>query len=433
MNKVMKLNAMKELLCLLMFCVAGSVWAQVQNSMTEVIPFRMVDGKIIVKATVNGETADFVLDLAGHNALLPEAMKKLHVDTSKEGSFRAYKDFVFKDVPVGNAYEVETLSFGNNTFSNGLPAFELKDEPYLRKLGVAGVLNSALFSTSVLTIDTKRQKITITQPYRPSYMKLNYREGFEIVTGMGILCPVQVGEFSASLILDTWSDGLVNLTPEDFESWSKKYAHGAGEKVSNGYKQAAETQDNLLLPAVTFCKTEIKNATAVKNPYLKHSVIGRGLLEHGIVSIDYAHRKVYFQPFDLVPIPKDEAKVTELTIADGKLNPITRQYFLENIFDYRKGGEFVNHTGKPIVIDFWATWCGPCMRLLPQMEAMAEEFKGKVMFYKVNADKEKDLCSQFGIQALPTLFFVPVEGKPIVEIGASPERYRKLIEEKLLK
>ena len=55
------------------------------------------------------------------------------------------------------------------------------------------------------------------------------------------------------------------------------------------------------------------------------------------------------------------------------------------------------------------------------------------MFYKVNADKEKDLCNHFGIQALPTLFFVPVDGKPIIEVGASPERYRQLIEEKLLK
>ena len=66
-----------------------------------------------------------------------------------------------------------------------------------------------------------------------------------------------------------------------------------------------------------------------------------------------------------------------------------------------------------MVVDFWATWCGPCMRLLPKMEELAEKYKGKVMFYKVNADKEKDLCKHFGVQALPTLFFIPVGGKPI--------------------
>ena len=429
----MRLKTMKAYLCLLACCLVGGASAQTLNSMTEVIPFKMTDGKIIVTATVNDEQADFVLDLAGHNALLPEAMKKLHIDTSKESSFKAYKNFVFKEVPVGNAYEIKSLSFGNNTFSEELPAFELKDEPYLRKLGVVGVLNSALFRTSVLTIDTKRQKITITQPYRPSYMKLNYRESFELLTGLGIQTFVTVGNSSASLVLDTWSDGLINLTPKDFEAWSAKYAMGVGEKVSNGYKQATEEQDNLLLGDITYGKTKISDATAVKNPYLKSSVLGRKLLDYGIVSIDYGHQKVYFQSFDMVSIPQNESQVTKVEVEDGKLNPITRQFFLDNIFDYRKGGEFINNTGKPIVIDFWATWCGPCMRLLPNMEAMAELYKGKVVFYKVNADKEKDLCNHFGIQALPTLFFIPVGEKPIIEVGASPERYQQLIEEKLLK
>ena len=67
------------------------------------------------------------------------------------------------------------------------------------------------------------------------------------------------------------------------------------------------------------------------------------------------------------------------------------------------------------------------------MEELAEKYKGKVMFYKVNADKEKDLCKHFGVQALPTLFFIPVGGKPIIEVGATPEKYVQIIEEQLLK
>ena len=55
------------------------------------------------------------------------------------------------------------------------------------------------------------------------------------------------------------------------------------------------------------------------------------------------------------------------------------------------------------------------------------------MFYKVNADKEKELCGMFNIVALPTVFFIPVNGKPIVEMGATPEKYVEIIEKQLLK
>ena len=79
----MKRIITKMYLCLLAFCIAGGISAQTQNSMTEVIPFKTIDGKIIVEAAINGEVADFVLDLSGHNALLPEALKKLRIDTGK--------------------------------------------------------------------------------------------------------------------------------------------------------------------------------------------------------------------------------------------------------------------------------------------------------------------------------------------------------------
>ena len=86
-----------------------------------------------------------------------------------------------------------------------------------------------------------------------------------------------------------------------------------------------------------------------------------------------------------------------------------------------------------VLIDFWATWCGPCMRLIPEMEKMAEKYKDQVLFLKVNADKEKELCSMFNVVALPTLFFIPVGGKPIIETGATPEKCEQIIKDKLLK
>ena len=225
----------------------------------------------------------------------------------------------------------------------------------------------------------------------------------------------------------------MNLTEADFNTWSAQYTKGSNQKVSHGYKEISQDEESLILPETMFVKTKIEDAIAVKNPFLKRSVLGKKILDYGIISIDYIHQKIYFQPFDMVPIPEAEAKVTETKVEDGKLNPITRQFFLEHIFDYRKGNDFVYNGDKPVVIDFWATWCGPCMRLLPEMEKLAEKYKGKVIFYKVNADKEKDLCSHFSVQALPTLFFIPVGGKPIIEVGATPEKYVQIIEEQLLK
>lgn len=421
-------------LCLLALCIAVSMEAQTQNSMTEIIPFKTIDGKIIIEATVNGEPADFVLDLAGHNSLLPEALKKLRINTDKEGTFRAFKDYQFKKVPTGKVYEIETLAFGNNTFSNNLPAFTLTDEPYLHKLKVMGVLNASLFQNSVLTIDMQRKKITVTQPYRPSYMKLNYRENFEPIAGSeSILCSLSIQGKPVTLVLDTWNEGVVNLTEEDFNAWSQRYTKGTPQNISNGYQEATQKEESLILPETMFVKTKIEDATAIKNPSLRRSVLGKKVLDYGILSIDFLHQKIYFQPFNLAPIPESEAKITEVKVEDGKMNPITRQYFLENIFDYRKGGDFVYDGDLPIVIDFWATWCAPCMRLLPSMEELAEKYKGKVMFYKVNADKEKDLCNHFGVKALPTLFFIPAGGKPIIEIGAKLDKYVQIIEEQLLK
>ena len=141
----MKTIYTRVLVCLMTLSAAINIKAQTLNSMTEVIPFKMTDGKIIIAATVNGEPADFVLDLAGHTALLPEAVKKLRIDTSKPGSFSAYQDFQFKKVATGEIYNIGTLTIGNNIFANDLPAFILKDEPYLRKLGVMGVINCSAF------------------------------------------------------------------------------------------------------------------------------------------------------------------------------------------------------------------------------------------------------------------------------------------------
>ena len=415
---------------LLIMLLSPLTWAQVKNTATEVRDYREVDGKIILDLIVNGVQASFVLDLAGHTAILPEYVERFKIDPNTPGNF-GYEGFLYKHVPTSKSVLISTMSFGSNVFGNGVSVFVLEDEPYLRKLGVAGVIGGALFRNVVLTIDRKRKKITTSMPYRPSYMKLDHRADIEVVPGSGVVCSVTLDGKAYPLLFDTWNNGMISMTAEDFAKLGGN--SGGDATIMNGYKEAGKASVTKTIGTCNFVKDQLGSVVVSENTDLSRSVLGSGILEKGIVSIDYQKQKIYFQPFDLVEIKDDVVEDIASKVEPGKLNPITREYFLEHIYDYRKDKEFVFKGDKPVVIDFWATWCGPCMRLIPEMEKMAEKYKDQVIFLKVNADKEKELCSMFNVVALPTLFFIPVGGKPIIETGAMPEKYEQIIKDKLLK
>jgi thioredoxin 1 len=61
------------------------------------------------------------------------------------------------------------------------------------------------------------------------------------------------------------------------------------------------------------------------------------------------------------------------------------------------------HGGKPIAVDFWATWCAPCHKMTPILRRLAKDFDGKVIFAKVDVDNNRDLAEQFDIMSIPTL------------------------------
>jgi len=112
---------------------------------------------------------------------------------------------------------------------------------------------------------------------------------------------------------------------------------------------------------------------------------------------------------------------------------LTKETFLTKVFDYEKNQEWKFNGELPAVIDFWAPWCGPCRFLSPIIDELSEEMKGQVQFYKINTDEEQELSSVFGIRSIPSLLFIPKEGKPMMAAGALPKNELvKVINESLL-
>lgn len=112
---------------------------------------------------------------------------------------------------------------------------------------------------------------------------------------------------------------------------------------------------------------------------------------------------------------------------------LTTQDFKDKLFNYEQEKEWKHKGDLPVLIDFYADWCGPCKMVSPILEELSEEYKGQVVFYKVDTEQELELASVFGIRSIPTFLFIPVENDPMLQPGAFPKKvFQQIIEEYLL-
>ena len=122
-----------------------------------------------------------------------------------------------------------------------------------------------------------------------------------------------------------------------------------------------------------------------------------------------------------------------MTTANNNVVHLTTQEFKDKVFNYDISKEWKYQGQLPAIIDFYADWCGPCKTVAPILEELARDYAGQIEIFKVNTEQEQELSAVFGIRSIPTILFVPKEGKPQAAMGAMPRKsFDEAIKEILL-
>lgn len=124
------------------------------------------------------------------------------------------------------------------------------------------------------------------------------------------------------------------------------------------------------------------------------------------------------------PIEKSNAESSQHAKVDKDVvKNLTSSEFKQLIMDFDSSPNEWKFKGtRPVVIDFYATWCGPCRQMAPIYNKVAELYFSKVDFYRVDADEEGELANWMQIQSIPTFMFIPAKGMPTVSMGSMAEK-----------
>lgn len=114
---------------------------------------------------------------------------------------------------------------------------------------------------------------------------------------------------------------------------------------------------------------------------------------------------------------------------------LNKQEFLQKVANYETEPTTWRYLGdKPAIVDFYASWCGPCKMVSPILDELAQEYSEQIHIYKIDTEQEQELSAVFGIQSIPTFLFIPMNGAPQMARGAmSKVDFKRAIEEVLLK
>ncbi|HOU68208.1 MAG TPA: thioredoxin [Paludibacteraceae bacterium] len=120
-----------------------------------------------------------------------------------------------------------------------------------------------------------------------------------------------------------------------------------------------------------------------------------------------------------IKVINEETSINQINNKSMSAIEMNKAMFLEKVANYETNPSEFKYLGdKPAIIDFYATWCGPCKAMSPVIDEMAEKYGDKLVVYKIDVDKEGELAGLFHVQSIPTLLFIPMNGQPQISVGA---------------